>query len=69
VRRASVEGPQIVTHRGSDAAVVLSVDQYRKLAAKRPSLVEYLMSGPKFDDDIIDEINNRAKDTGPEIDL
>jgi prevent-host-death family protein len=69
VRRAASEGPQIVTYRGTDAAVILSIDQYRLLEAKRLSFVEYLMSGPKLDDETVDEINNRSTDTGREIDF
>jgi prevent-host-death family protein len=69
VRRAASEGPQIVTYRGTDTAVILSIDQYRLLEAKRLSFVEYLMSGPKLDDETVDEINNRSTDTGREIDF
>jgi prevent-host-death family protein len=69
VRRAANEGPQIVTYRGADTAVVLSIDEYRRLEAKRPSLVEYLLSGPKLDDETVDEINNRSTDTGREIEF
>jgi prevent-host-death family protein len=69
VRRAAAEGPQIVTFRGADTAVVLSIDEYRRLQAQRPSFVEYLMSGPKLDDETVDEINNRSSDTGREIEF
>jgi prevent-host-death family protein len=69
VKRAASEGPQIVTYRGADAAVVLSMDEYHRLEAKRPSLVDYLMSGPKLDDETVDEINNRSTDTGREIEF
>ena len=69
VRRAASEGPQIVTYRGADTAVVLSIEEYRRLEAKRPSLVEYLLSGPKLDDETVDEINNRSTDTGREIEF
>jgi prevent-host-death family protein len=69
VRRAAAEGPQIVTYRGADTAVVLSIEEYRRLEAKRLSFVEYLMSGPKLDDETVDEINNRSSDTGREIEF
>ena len=69
VKRAASEGPQIVTHRGTDAAVILSMEDYHRLEAKRPSFVEYLLSGPKLDDETVDEINNRSKDTGREIEF
>jgi prevent-host-death family protein len=39
------EGPQIVTKRGAEAAVLIPVEQWRKLqAAARPSLKELLLS-------------------------
>lgn len=39
------EGPQMVTKRGSDAAVLVSADEWRRLqTAARPSLKDLLMS-------------------------
>jgi len=69
IKRAATEGPQIVTQRGVESAVVLSVADYELLKGKRPSFVEYLLSGPKLDDDIIDIINDRSPDTGRDIEL
>ncbi|HEX3937800.1 MAG TPA: type II toxin-antitoxin system Phd/YefM family antitoxin [Xanthobacteraceae bacterium] len=69
VKRAASEGPQIVTYRGADTAVVLSVEEYRNLNAARPSLVEFLLAAPKWDDETIAVINDRSKDTGRDIDL
>ena len=40
-----VEGPQMVTKRGSEAAVLVPVDEWRRLhAAARPSLKQLLLS-------------------------
>ncbi len=69
VKRASSEGPQIVTYRGADAAVILSMEEYRRLDAGRANFVEFLLSGPKWDDETIAEINDRSKDAGRDIDL
>jgi prevent-host-death family protein len=69
VRRASSEGPQIVTYRGADTAVVLSIEQYQKLNAAKPSFIDHLLSEPKWDDETIDLINDRSRDTGRDIDL
>ncbi|HYA06657.1 MAG TPA: type II toxin-antitoxin system Phd/YefM family antitoxin [Xanthobacteraceae bacterium] len=69
VRRATSEGPQIVTYRGADTAVVLSIDEYRRLQAKRPSFGEFLLGGPKWDDATIEEINDRSQDTGRDLEL
>ncbi len=39
------EGPQMVTRRGTEAAVLVPLDQWRRLqAASRPSLKELLLS-------------------------
>lgn len=49
VQKAIDEGPQTVTRHGKEVAVVLSADEYKKLQARRPSLLEVLMSGPEGD--------------------
>ena len=54
VRRAASEGPQTVTVRGREAAVVLSSEQYEKLRpapAERPSLLE-LTREPDYGRDV-----------------
>ena len=45
VRRAQLGGPQLVTKNGRDAVVVLSVDDYARLADPH-SLVEFLAASP-----------------------
>ncbi|MDP1649764.1 MAG: type II toxin-antitoxin system Phd/YefM family antitoxin [Rubrivivax sp.] len=43
--RCLAEGPQMVTRRGAEAAVLVPVDEWRRLqAAARPSLKELLLS-------------------------
>jgi antitoxin Phd len=69
LRRASTEGPQIVTYRGTDTAVVLSIEEYRALNAARPSFLEHILNGPKLDDEFVDLINERSRDMGRDIDL
>ncbi len=49
VNRAQSEGPQIVTKRGLEAAVVLSYDEYRRLTGQKMSFKDYLVSGPSFE--------------------
>ena len=58
-------GPQIITRNGADCAVVLSIEDFRALVAHKPSLKDYLLGGPKFDDFDIE----RDRDTGREIAL
>lgn len=45
LERALVDGPQIVTKRGKEAAVLLSAEAWRELEARaRPSLKDLLLS-------------------------
>ena len=69
VRRAREEGPQTVTLHGKPAAVVLSADAYTALTTPRPSLTEYLLSEPAWPDDMVELINDRARDTGRDVEL
>ena len=45
--------PQVVTRRGVETAVIISHDDYARMAAtgsvRRPSLAEYLLNGPTVD--------------------
>ena len=66
VKEALRAGPQIVTRRGKETAVVLSVEEYRRLARPDVSLVEFLGSSPLADVDLDLE---RDRDTGREVDL
>jgi antitoxin Phd len=49
IEEARTSGPQIVIHRGSEHAVVLSIEDYRALVSHRPNLIEYLLGGPKVE--------------------
>ena len=53
--------PQIVTLRGERAAVVLSAHDYDALTAARPTLVDALLSGPTWDDELANAVASRAK--------
>ena len=61
VQKARQEGPQTVTLRGRRAAVVMSAEAYDALLRERPSLVDHLLSGPAWDDDLVEAVNARAK--------
>jgi prevent-host-death family protein len=61
VQRARKEGPQVVTLRGMRAAVVVSAETFDRLTANRPRLVDHLLSGPTWPDDVVEEVNQRAK--------
>jgi len=64
VRRAAHEGPQHVSVRGEPAAVVLSDSDYRQLLSKRPSMVDHILDGEAWPDDLVDVINDRPR--GPD---
>ncbi|UWU20027.1 type II toxin-antitoxin system Phd/YefM family antitoxin [Rhizobium sp. CB3060] len=61
VQKARSEGPQTVTLRGERAAVVLSAEDYDALRAGKPSLVDDLLSGPAWDDELADAVITRDK--------
>ncbi len=67
VRLARAEGPQRVTTRGTDAVIVLSEAEYRRLTVKRrkqPKLSEVLRGSPLAELDL-----TREPDYGRDIDL
>ena len=65
IERARTEGPQTITRHGAERAVVLSVEDYRALAAHRPDFKAHLLGGPKVDDFSI----GRDRDTGRTVEL
>jgi antitoxin Phd len=66
VKEALSAGPQIVTRRGKETAVVLSVEEYRRLARPEVSLIEFLRSSPLGEVELDLE---RGRDTGREVEL
>jgi prevent-host-death family protein len=69
VQKARQEGPQVVTVRGERAVVILSARDYDALRAKRPSFVDALLSGPAWDDELVEAITQRAKIPGRDVDF
>jgi prevent-host-death family protein len=64
VRRASDEGPQIVTGHGKRAAVLISAAAYDRPTRPTASFTDFLLSGPDWPDCLIHTINDRSRDTG-----
>jgi antitoxin Phd len=60
IERACTEGPQTITRYGAECGIVLSIEDYRALAASRPDFKAHLLGGPKVDDLVIE----RGRDTG-----
>lgn len=47
VRRTLEEGPQTITRHGREAVVMVSGEEYRRLAGGKPDFKEFLMSAPE----------------------
>jgi antitoxin Phd len=65
IERARSEGPQSITRHGKERAVVLSIEDYRRLAAQQPDFKAYLLGGPKVEDFSIE----RDRDLGRDVEL
>ena len=66
VKKALQDGPQIVTKRGVETVVVLSVEAYKKLTRPQSDLVEFFQKSPLRGSNLD---LDRNKDPGREIDL
>ena len=67
VRKASHEGPQIITLRGDDAVVVVAADQYARLTRKpKVTLVDFFRKSPLG---AVALDLGRSRDTGRRVDL
>jgi hypothetical protein len=55
--------------RGKPAVVVLAAEHCQRLVGAKPSLAEYLLSGPEWDDDFIENVNRRSETMIRDIDL
>ena len=73
IRAVTSEGPQVITRHGEDVAVVVDIDEYRKLTRPVVDLAIILLGGPKLDDDTADvfaEVEaERKADLGRMVDL
>jgi prevent-host-death family protein len=59
-------GPQVVTKRGKEAVVILSVEEYEQLRKRKDSLAEFLRKSPMKG---VDLDLSRGEDTGRTVDL
>jgi antitoxin Phd len=66
VDRARSEGPQVVTRHGKEVAVVIAVEDYRRLNGDTKSFWEFL-TGPPYVD--VDLPIDRSKELPREIDF
>ena len=49
VRRAETDGPQVVTRHGEDVAVVLGIEDYRRLRSEDGAFKGFLAEAPELD--------------------
>ena len=66
VNLAIQDGPQVITRRGDETAVLLSMRDYHELAAPNGNLVDFFRSSPLVG---LDLQFKRDDDYGREIDL
>jgi prevent-host-death family protein len=66
VRKARDEGPQVITVHGADAAVVLSAEQYAKLARRKGTLVDFFRKSPLVGEELD---LTRSRDRGRRVDI
>jgi prevent-host-death family protein len=67
VRRAREQGPQHVSVRGEPAVVVVSAEEFARLTSPRPSIVDHMLEGAPWPDDVVDAINARSHDAGRDV--
>lgn len=54
IRSVLTEGPQVVSRHGRDVAVVIDIDEYRRLRGGEPDFKSFLRSAPDLDELEID---------------
>ncbi len=66
VRKAISEGPQVITLHGSEAAVVVSAQDFGKMSRPKGKLVDFFRNSPLAGHKLT---LTRSRDTGRKIDL
>ena len=66
IHDARTSGPQSITVRGKETAVVLSAEDYRKLTKKQGSLIAFFQESPWAE---VELDLTRSKETGRDIEL
>jgi prevent-host-death family protein len=67
VIKASARRPQIITVRGRDTAVILSMEEYKKLSQPRQSLYQFIQNSPFRDFEL--DLPRRLPEKTREINL
>jgi len=73
LRAVENEGPQTITRHGEEVAVLIDINEYRRLAGPKKDLKKLLLGPPYFDDEmvtIMDKIEAERKGDFPrQVDL
>jgi prevent-host-death family protein len=67
IKKAREQGPQHISVRGKPAVVVVSEEEFARLTSGHPSIVDHLLEGAPWPDDVVDAINTRSHDAGRDI--
>jgi len=67
VKKPREQGPQHVSVRGEPAVVAVSEDEFARLTSPLRSIVDHILEGAPWPDDVVEEINTRSRDTGGDV--
>lgn len=56
------EGPQLVTRRGEEAVVILSVNEYRRLRGQTTNLMDCLLHAPRGEPLVLERSREPIRD-------
>jgi prevent-host-death family protein len=62
IREAQDGTAQVVTRHGEDVAVILGIEEYRRLTGKAAGFKEFLRAGPHFDGIDLDRDRSLPRD-------
>lgn len=66
VEQALTQGPQVITVRGKETAVLMSTEEFHRLTARDGSFLEFMQASPWVGIELDLE---RSEDTGRAVDL
>ncbi|HEU0088637.1 MAG TPA: type II toxin-antitoxin system Phd/YefM family antitoxin [Pseudonocardiaceae bacterium] len=73
LRAVENDGPQTITRHGEEVAVILDIEEYRRLTGPKRNLTELLLGPPYFDETMIaimDQVEvERKRDLPRQVDL
>lgn len=64
IKTSCSKGPQFITHRGNDVAVIISIDEYLELSKPKINLYDFIQQSPLRDSNL-----NTTRDKSPPRDI